>query len=635
MSIYILNSLNQEMCAISGIINFDGNVLEKELRSISDRMYFRGPDDDNIFIDKNIGLAHRRLAIIDLETGQQPMQVCDNIVIVFNGEIYNFQELREQLVCEGFLFNTQSDTEVIAMAYKAYGIDKCLRLLEGMFAFALYDKQIGEVYIARDRYGEKPLYYSCCNDSFVFSSELKAFEPNLSKYTIDKKALNYFLTLSYIPAPYTIYEGILKLPPGSCITVSANRRFVIQDYYNLSSVFHQNESLSFEKAKEKLYSQLTESIKKRMITDVPMGAFLSGGIDSSIVCTIMAKLSESPINTFSIGFKEKDYDESERARIVADKIGANHTEYKLDYKDVLEVLDDIILYYDEPFGDSSAIPSYYVAKLARQKVKVVLTGDCADELFGGYEKYLGQYYVDKYKKYPDILRKVFERVVEVVPQYPHLNVLLRKLKKIIRNSKYNGFDLYYNLMCLGFNDESRRALLVGDSYRDVKQDILSQYKSIDKQSYLQKEQFCDMKFVLEGDMFPKVDRACMHVSLENRAPFIDSEIVNIALNLQDDYKIRGRNKKYILKETFKELLPSETLKFSKKGFGVPVDYWFRNELKDELFELLDESFIHQQGLFNYEYISKILDEHLSKKDNHKGQLWNLFVFQKWYLSKIN
>ena len=605
------------------------------LRELSNRMYLRGPDDGNEFIDKNVGLAHRRLAIIDLVAGQQPMKVGNNIVIVFNGEIYNFKELRNQLIYDGFSFNTQSDTEVIAVVYQAYGIDKCLQLLEGMFAFALYDKQINKVYIARDRYGEKPLYYSYDDNSFIFASELKAFDPSLFKYEIDKKALNYFLALSYIPAPYTIYKGVWKLSPGAYVTISGNKKNVIKQFYSLSSVFCQDESFSFAKAKEKLYSKLTESVKKRMISDVPMGAFLSGGLDSSIICAIMGKLSEFPINTFSIGFKEKDYDESKRARIVADKIGANHTEYLLDYKDVLKILDDIILYYDEPFGDSSAIPSYYVAKLAREKVKVVLTGDCADELFGGYEKYLGQYYVDKYKKYPENIRNLFEIIVDIIPQYPCLNVLLRKLKKIIRNSKYDGFDLYYNLMCLGFNDESRRNLLIGDSYMDVKQDILSQYKSVDKQSRLQKEQFCDMKFVLEGDMFPKVDRACMHASLENRAPFIDSEIVNIALNLQDDYKIRGRNKKYILKETFKELLPSETLKFSKKGFGVPVDYWFRNELKDELLELLDESFIRQQGLFNYEYISKIVDEHLSKKDNYKGQLWNLFVFQKWYLSKIN
>lgn len=624
------------MCAISGIINFHKPVLKEELQAISNRMYLRGPDESNVFIDNNIGLAHRRLSVIDLETGQQPMKICDDtIIIVFNGEIYNFRELKAQLLKKGFTFKTQSDTEVVAVAYKAYGIDKCLQLLEGMFAFALYDKQQNLVYIARDRFGEKPLYYARNSDSFIFASELKAFAPDLSKYAIDKKALNYFLALSYIPAPYTIYEGISKLCPGTYITISDDKNIEFTQFYQLSSVFTQQTELSFETAKKELYSRLTESVKKRMVADVPMGAFLSGGIDSSIICSIMSKLSDTPINTFSIGFKEKDYDESERARIVAKAIGANHTEYILDYKDVLDVLDDIILYYDEPFGDSSAIPSYYVAKLAREKVKVVLTGDCADELFGGYEKYLGQYYVERYRRTPSVLRVLFEKTIEVIPQHPRINVFLRKAKKVIRNTKCTEFDLYYNLMCLGFEDESRKKLLIEGCYQDVKQEIYSQFQRGDKLSYLQKEQYCDIKYVLEGDMFPKVDRACMHTSLENRAPFIDSEIVNLALNLPDYFKIQGNNKKYILKETFKDLLPPNTLHFSKKGFSVPIDYWFRNELKEELSTLLNETFIRQQGLFNYEYVSKLLDAHLNNKENNKGQLWNLFVFQKWYISKIN
>lgn len=624
------------MCAISGIINFHKPVLKEELQAISDRMYLRGPDESNVFVDNNIGLAHRRLSVIDLETGQQPMKICDSdIVIVFNGEIYNFQELKAQLLKKDFTFKTQSDTEVVAVAYKAYGIDKCLQLLEGMFAFALYDKQKNLIYIARDRFGEKPLYYTRNNDSFIFASELKAFAPNLSKYAIDKKALNYFLALSYIPAPYTIYEGISKLCPGTYITISGDKNIEFTPFYQLSSVFTQQTELSFETAKKELYSRLTESVKKRMVADVPMGAFLSGGIDSSIICSIMSKLSDTPINTFSIGFKEKDYDESYRARIVAKAIGANHTEYILDYKDVLNVLDDIILYYDEPFGDSSAIPSYYVAKLAREKVKVVLTGDCADELFGGYEKYLGQYYVERYRRTPSVLRVLFEKTIEVIPQHPRINVFLRKAKKVIRNTKCTEFDLYYNLMCLGFEDESRKKLLIEGGYQDVKQEIYSQFQRGDKLSYLQKEQYCDIKYVLEGDMFPKVDRACMHASLENRAPFIDSEIVNLALNLPDYFKIQGNNKKYILKETFRDLLPPNTLHFSKKGFSVPIDYWFRNELKEELSTLLNETFIRQQGLFNYEYVSKLLDAHLNNKENNKGQLWNLFVFQKWYISKIN
>lgn len=622
------------MCAISGIINYRKPLLQEELQALSDRMYLRGPDENNLYIDNGVGLAHRRLSIIDLKTGQQPMKVCsDDIVIVFNGEIYNFRELKSRLVSEGFSFRTESDTEVVAVAYAAYGIDKCLQVLEGMFAFTIYDKRKKMVYLARDRYGEKPLYYTSNDESFTFASELKAFDPDLLKYSIDKKALNFFLALSYIPAPYTIYKGIHKLCPGNYITISQDGGVDVTAYYHLASVFKQQSDITFKAAKETLSALLTESVRKRMVSDVPMGAFLSGGIDSSIVCCIMNRLSDSPINTFSIGFKEKDYDESERARIVAKAIGANHTEYILDYQDVLDTLDDIILYYDEPFGDSSAIPSYYVAKLARENVKVVLTGDCADELFGGYEKYLGKYYVDKYKKIPSIFRTIFEKLIEVIPLNTKTNIFLRKVKKVVVNAKYTGLDLYYNLMCLGFGDEARIRLLTEGNYIDVRQDIEKEYLSVKQQSYLQKEQHCDLKFVLEGDMFPKVDRACMHASLENRAPFIDSTIVDFAMNLPDEFKIRKKNKKYILKEAFKEILPVETLQFSKKGFSVPVDYWFRNELKEELSTLLDETFIRRQGLFNYDYVSKLLNEHWDKKENHKGQLWNLFVFQKWYVSK--
>lgn len=297
---------------------------------------------------------------------------------------------------------------------------------------------------------------------------------------------------------------------------------------------------------------------------------------------------------------------------------------------------DIILYYDEPYADSSAIPSYYVAELAKEKVQVVLTGDCADELFGGYEKYLADYYVKKYKRIPKIFRTLFEALIARCPITPRTNTFLRQAKKVIRNSHASGFDLYYNMMCLGFNDNARKQLMNSKQYDDIKgiykkvwDDIPSSY------TYLQKEQLMDSKGVLEGDMFPKMDRACMHVSLENRAPFIDKRIYHLALNLSNNLKINGTNKKYLLKEAFKDILPEETLKFKKSGFGVPVDYWFRNELKGELQQLLGKDLIEKQGLFNYDYVKMIFDDHINGKENYKFQLWNLFVFQKWYTKIYN
>ena len=625
------------MCAISGIVKFGGVVSVEELRIMDDAMIQRGPDDCGHYIDNSIGLGHRRLSIIDIENGKQPMQIDDdNYVIVYNGETYNFQEIRCELQKNGVIFTTTSDTEVVLQAYRKWGIKGCLDRMDGMWAFAIYDKKLQKLFLVRDRFGEKPLYYKVSEDDFSFASELKAFRPSSKKYVIDKTALNLFLSLSYIPAPYTIYEGIHKMMPGHYFEIDLkDGKYSDMTYYDV--VGERQSSISSENdAVMSVRDILSDSIKKRMISDVPMGAFLSGGIDSSIVCCLMSKLSDGPINTFSIGYKEKDYDESKRAQIIADHIKSNHTKYVLDYADVLDILEDIILYYDEPYGDSSAIPSYYVAKLAKEKVSVVLTGDCADELFGGYDKYLADYYVKKYNAFPKFIRTFIESFVNKCPVTALTNTFLRKAKKVIRNAQLSGFDLYYSMMCLGFDDDSRNNLLENELYVDIKQIYQHMWNSIpDEFSYLLKQQMMDVKGVLEGDMFPKVDRACMHVSLENRAPFIDRRIFHIAMNLSDNLKINGKEKKCLLKKAFSDVLPKETLKFSKGGFGVPIDYWFRNELKEDLLNVLDKEFLEKQNIFNYEFVRKILDDHMSCKENNRFLLWNLYVFQKWYMKIYN
>ncbi len=620
------------MCAITGIIRKTGIPEVKQLKEMAKEMILRGPDKQDFFVDNNVGLAHQRLSIIDLTTGSQPMTIDNgNITIVYNGEVYNYLEIKEELTKKGVDFQTTSDTEVVVYAYKVWGLDRCLELIDGMFAFAIYDKTKQVTYIVRDRYGEKPLYYYVESENFYFASELKAFSLHKQKFSIDKTALNLFLSLSYIPAPYSIYNEIKKVLPGHYLSISNDMKIEDHLYYNVSTEIKESIT-NKEEGIQKVQELLTDSIKKRMVADVPMGAFLSGGIDSSIVCCLMSKLSEKPINTFSIGFKEKDYDESERAELIVKHIKSNHTKYILDYKDVIDCLDDIILYYDEPFGDSSAIPSYYVAKLAAKDVKVVLTGDCADELFGGYEKYLAEYYVTRYRKVPKLVRKLFEWFVCHCPESATTRSHLRRIKKVIRNAQKNGFDLYYNMMCLGFNEDMRKQLLATDFYTDIKHIFQERYKKIPNDfSFLQKEQIMDIQGVLEGDMFPKMDRACMHNSIENRAPFLDRRIVHTALNLADNLKIRRKNKKYILKEAFKNILPSQTLQFRKSGFGVPVDYWFRNELKSEMEKLMEREFIEKQGIFNYQFLIELFNEHIQGKENHKGQLWNFYVFQRWYL----
>lgn len=621
------------MCAISGIINLNGGSVDQgTLRHMSDRMALRGPDDSGVFIDGSVGLAHRRLSIIDVETGGQPMIIDNgNIVIVFNGEIYNFQKIREDLEKEGCKFTTKSDTEVVARAYKQYGIEKCLNLLEGMFAFAIFDKNIDKVFIVRDKLGEKPLLYYQDNENFYFASELKAFDPSLKKFTIDKMALNLYMSIVYIPAPYTIYNEVRKLMPGHYIEFEKDGSFTIKEYYDVIKENLDNPGDDYETAKMKLRVMVEDSVRSRMVSDVPMGAFLSGGIDSSIISTVMSKLSDKPVNTFSIGFEQKEYDETERAQLIAKKIGSNHTQFTLRYSDVLDILDDIITYYDEPYGGSSAIPSYYVAKLAAKDVKVVLTGDCADELFGGYEKYLADYYTKRYKHIPNLLRRPFEWCVYHTPANSTTNLFLRKAKKVIKSAKDTGFELYYDFLCTGFNDNERAQLIREDCYVGTRQYYQDMYNKLNPSwSFLQKQQMMDVGRVLEGQMFVKVDKACMHVSLENRAPFIDSKIMKYALSMNDEYKIMGRNKKRILKDAFSDILPADTLQFAKRGFSVPVDHWLKNELKDELMNVCSKEFIEKQGLFKYDYIKDIIDRHVSGKDNCKNQLWNLYVFQKWY-----
>lgn len=625
------------MCGFTGIIARNTDIdLKNQLKHQCDALIQRGPDDAGYYVKNDIALGHRRLSIIDLATGHQPMYSADGkLVLVFNGEIYNFKKLREELIDQGCTFNTESDTEVLINGYQIWGIKKVLQRIEGMFAFAMYDSHTNEVFLARDRYGEKPLYYIDNENGFYFGSELKALEQHFDPKKIEKKGLNYFLSLSYIPAPFTIYQGVKKMMPSTYLKIDNKRNSTTHSYYSLKEELKDRPYYDdFAKAKLDLRLQLKESVRQRMVSDVPIGAFLSGGIDSSIIAGLMAEISPSPINTFSIGFVEKDYDESDRAQLVADKIKSNHTVHFLDYKDVVSIVDDIILYFDEPFGDSSAIPSYYVAKLAREKVTVVLTGDCADELFGGYEKYLGQYYKDKLLQWPKWTQLAIKNIVKVAPHTKWTNSFLRKAKKVLSNLELSNFDLHYNLMCLGFSDSDRKKLLKGDNWEDIKFEMNEVYNSYSSKEPLEKSFYTDLQYVLEGDMLTKVDRVCMQNSLEARVPFLDSQLVHTAYRMPLSFKIKGKNKKYILKETFKDILPEETIGFRKKGFGIPVDYWFKNELKSEMEALIDKSFLRNQGLFDGDYLHQLWEEHQSGKENHKGKLWNIFVFQKWYKKHI-
>lgn len=620
------------MCGIYGFLS--KKYTQAQLETATNSLEKRGPDSLGYYFESPLGLGHRRLSIIDLSSGGQPMFSEDkNIVIVFNGEIYNFQSIKKELAILGCNFLTSSDTEVIIKAYQAWGLQGCLDKLEGMFAFALWDEKLLKLFVVRDRYGEKPLYYTSNKEGFFFASELKALKEHYSKEKLSKTALNLFFSLSYIPAPHTIYKDVFKLQPGNYLEIENNGEYKIKKFYDLKSVVqknHNNLIKDYEQAKKELRQLLFASVEERMISDVPLGSFLSGGIDSSIVSAIMAKLSDQPIKTFSIGFKEKEYDESERAALVANHIGSEHTLHILGHEDLLAVVDETLAYFDEPFGDSSAIPSMMVAKKAREKVTVVLTGDCADELFGGYDKYLGKHYAEKYASYPSFVRTIFEKGVQWIPHNNYTNHTLRKVKKVIKAASLTPENRYLSLSSLGFQKTEKNDLLNDTFQEDVSIEILKQFNSLGISDELTQTFYSDIHLVLEGDMLAKVDRACMINSLEARVPFLDSKIVDFSFKLPHEFKIQGTNKKRILKETFSDLLPEETMNFSKKGFGIPIRLWFQNELKTELLDLLNKELLQLQNIFNLEYIQKLIDEHMSNQENHASKLWQLYVFQKWY-----
>ena len=626
------------MCGIIGAYISKSNDLDVEkFNIIRDKLSYRGPDSGGTFNKDNVFLGHRRLSIIDLDTGNQPMfDAKGEISIVFNGEIYNFLTIKEELKTLGVIFKTNSDTEVILEGYLAWGLEDCLKRLEGMYAFSIWDNQKKKLFVVRDKFGEKPLYYTQDENGVYFASELKAIVPFIYKTKISKKALNLFFSLTYIPAPYTIYENVFKLEPGYFLEIS-DSGVQEKQFYNLLEQFEEADKhkiQSYEEAKKQLRDLLFESVRLRMVSDVPLGAFLSGGIDSSIVSAIMSNVSEKPVNTFSIGFKEKAYDESERAKLVADHIQSNHHVYFVDHNDLLGIVDETLSYFDEPFGDSSAIPSMIVAKKAREKVTVVLTGDCADELFGGYEKYLAKHYTDKYNAYPKIARKAFESFVKLIPHANATNHTLRKMKKVITSASLQPDEQYKQLCSLGYNVEEKSKLLKPNFAEDVSQHI-TKYFNERSGDELSKTFYSDVKLVLEGDMLTKVDRACMLNSLEARVPFLDSKIVEFSARLPHEFKILVTDKKKILKETFADLLPEEALTFSKKGFGIPIRIWFQKELKEELLSLLSEDFLICQNIFNISYVNKIVEEHMSNKENHSSKLWQLFVFQKWYKNNIS
>ncbi len=622
------------MCGINGYKQND-SILNKEqiahlINTMNENIFHRGPDNEGIYIQDDIGLGMRRLSIIDLTTGQQPIfNENKSLVIIMNGEIYNYKTLKQDLLAKGHIFATQSDTEVALHCFEEYGYE-CFNKLKGMFTIAIYDLKQKKITLARDRAGEKPLYYYKDSTFFIFASELKSIiSTGFVNKSINKKALNQFLQLTYIPAPLTIYNDVIKLLPGHYMIVDENNNLKIEQYWDVK---YSDASLinDYDQCKKKLRETLFNAVEECMVSDVPLGAFLSGGIDSSIIVGIMSKISGKQVNTFTIGYKDKQHDESNKAQKVSNFHKTNHHLYYLDYNDAIPELSKILGNIDEPFADSSLIPTYMISNYAKRYVKAVLTGDAGDELFGGYNKYLISFYSDKYKKLPKWFRNNI--IYKAAYALPDNRPIMRKIRKVIDNADKTIFEQRRSLMSLGFKQEELSHLLK-ENWLDLNStELISDYYFLQHETKdeMSSSFYTDFKVVLEGDMLTKVDRASMLCSLETRTPMLHKDVIEFAAKIPNNYKISANNTKIILKDTFEDLIPGELLSAKKKGFTVPIAKWLRKELKAELVTELDPDRIREQGLFDYKYIKIILDEHFSQKKNRYSELWTLFVFQRWY-----
>ncbi|MEW6608597.1 MAG: asparagine synthase (glutamine-hydrolyzing) [bacterium] len=623
------------MCGICGYLTWGEKTVQQEIvHQMCEVIRHRGPDEEGIYVEKNIGLGMRRLNIIDLVTGHQPIHNEDKTIwVVYNGEIYNFQEIRKSLEKNGHRFYTQTDTEVIVHLYEEMGT-RCVEKLNGMFGFALRDKQRNRLFLARDRIGIKPLHYARVNNQFIFGSEIKAIlvHPDVNR-EIDLTSLDKYLTYEYIPAPQTIFKQIKKIPPGHILTINQAGELRTEQYWDISFK-HDERIKSEEEYAEELLSLLKDAVKRRLISDVPLGVFLSGGIDSSTVTALMSELVPGQVKTFSIGFEDKSFDESCYARKVAQYFGTSHYEEILSPNKLIELVPVIADVLDEPLGDASIIPTYLLSKFTRKYVTVTLGGDGGDELFAGYPTYQAHRLAGFYEKIPSIIRQsMIEKVISHLPVSTSNISFDFQTKKFISGIPYPSE--IRNYIWLGsFSPEEKKDLLSNEVCDILKNDTFEDIKiylaKTDAQSLLERLLYLDMKFYLQEDILAKVDRASMANSLEVRAPFLDYTFVEFVANLPPHLKLQNLTTKYILKQAVNNLLPKGIANRKKKGFGIPIAKWFKQELKGFILDVFAESKIKQEGFFNYNYIKQLLTDHFeNKKDNRKG-LWTLLVFELWY-----
>lgn len=631
------------MCGIVGVVcrssregaRFDPAVLPRML----DAIRHRGPDDSGIqtleTAENQVLLGFRRLSIIDVDGGHQPLANEDHTVwIIFNGEIYNYVELKSGLERLGHRFRTNSDTETIVHLYEEYGTG-CLQHLRGMFAFAIWDSRIQQLFLARDRLGKKPLVYRLESDRLLFASELKALlqVPGMPR-ELDETAVDAYLTYQYVPHPQSILKGFRKLPPAH-FGLWKGGTFSVQKYWepDFAEPSRQGQFRNLQDARVQLRETLTESVRLRMRSDVPLGAFLSGGIDSTIISGLMQQQATRPIQTFSIGFPVAEFDERTYAREAACHLGTDHHEYVVE-PEALEILPELIWHYDEPFSDSSAIPTLYLAKMTRKHVTVALSGDGGDELFAGYRRYQAVKLGGWIDRLPMPLRNFLAwNLWQKFPASVRQNSRRRRLKRLLSAIALEPRRRYLKWVSI-FDEERRRELYTPEFQQKIQKfsaaDFLLQaYEQCPQRDFVTQTTCADVLTYLPCDILHKVDVATMAHSLEARCPFLDHQVVNLAARMPMSWKLSGNQGKQILIDTFSDFLPPRIQSRPKMGFGVPLDYWFRNELRPLLEDVLYDSRTLARGFFRPAAIRQLIDEHITRQWDHSYRLWSLLVLELW------
>ncbi|BAZ86760.1 asparagine synthase (glutamine-hydrolyzing) [Dolichospermum compactum] len=645
------------MCGIAGFWDISRQISTDYLpiivQQMSKLLIHRGPDDGGSWVDGEVGIAlgHRRLSIVDLSPqGHQPMISTDGrYVIVFNGEVYNFPELRKQLQILGYSFRSDSDTEVMLSSFCQWGVLEATKRFNGMFAFAVWDRQERVLHLGRDRIGEKPLYYGWCGHTFIFASELKAFKvhPDFQP-EINRDALDLFLRFSYIPEPYSIYQGIYKLPPATLLSWNGKTTDPQPvTYWSAKTVAESGVAYLFTGSENEaivhLEVLLKDAVKMRMLADVPLGAFLSGGIDSSTIVALMQAQSQQPVKTFSIGFHEQNYNEAEYAKSVARHLGTDHTELYVTANETMGVIPKLPSLYDEPFADPSQVPTFLVSQLARNHVTVSLSGDGGDELFAGYKRYfLARSIWQKMGWIPQTVRystakaltsvssqtwnRGFEGVNAILPAKLNLGDKLHKLADVLAVSSP---DIMYAGLVSHLKESEK--VVIGSSELSTVVSDCNFGSSLP--NFTERMMYWDLINYLPGDILVKLDRATMGVSLEGRIPFLDHRVVEFAWQIPLSMKIRGNKGKWLLRQVLYKYVPRELIERPKMGFGIPIGAWLRGPLRAWAEDLLDESRLRREGYLHPQPIRQKWDEHQNGDRNWQHHLWVILMFQAWLAEK--